>query len=318
MTRESEGTAWRAAARAAFLLAAGALAAWAAGRALPARGPVLEADIGPLAIKGRVLPMMGETLPHPVHFPRPVWLKGLSLRLLDERKALSEQRGMLCHATFVRFERGRSPKAFVNFQDGYNELRLPRGYAVPLEAGTYHLLSMLQSESEDTDRSFYFRSAVDAVPREAEPDLRPLRTVNVGMDGSALGLRPILPEMLHTDGKGCSHWWVPPGVHSFETTFTVPQDGSLKYANFHLHAYAREVRLSEGAQTLYVGRVETDAAGDIVRLPFYSSEEGLPLAAGRRYRYTVTYDNRRGRPVSGMAGMILFIHPAEKGQPASR
>ncbi|MDX6770095.1 MAG: hypothetical protein SF051_11235 [Elusimicrobiota bacterium] len=297
--------------RAAALLAAGFLAARAVdGRPESPSEPVV---FGPLAVKGLVPPMTGETYPHAIRFARPVWLKGFALSLLDERREPAAERGMFCHASFARVVPGGLPRVFLNFQDGYEEFRLPPGYGLPLAAGTYHLLSMLQSGSPDTDRAFHLRRVVDAVPQDEEPGLAPLRTLNVGVEGSALGLRPVQPERLYHDGVRCSHWWVPPGEREFSVSFTAPEDGSVKYLAFHLHAYAKEVRLSEeggrAGAPLYRGRVELDERGEIRRMPFYSSAEGFPLAAGKRYRYSVVYDNTSGAPVSGMAGMIVFYHP---------
>lgn len=289
----------------------------------PSADRVVTQDLGPQAIKGVVLPMMGEGRSYPLPFARPVWLKAVNVTILDEQRKPSDQLGIFCHATFARSSRAPLQQ-YGLFQDGYTDMTFPEGYALALDSGTYHLGVMLQSEHASTDRSLYVRRVVRTIEKSAAPGMRPLRIFYTAIEGNENRLQPILPEMVSSDPKFCTHWQVPPGRSEFATTFRVPQDGSIKYISFHLHPYAREAKLLVDAgpeagpsawKTLYAGEVRLRDDGEIMKMPFYSDSTGLPISAGKRYRFSLTYNNTRSTPVSGMGVIYLFYHAADAQSP---
>lgn len=270
-----------------------------------------------------------------------LWLTGYEAIMVDEAgdKQLSQE--FMCHNSLFldstisdyRALLGTrvygSPRVFTLAQGAYR-IELPPGFAIPFPS---RQALQLQSQVLNLVPEHVGQAVRHKIRSEFVADRslwrkpRPLFLVEA--TGRALLKDPAskvpsaeLPARgrTRTDGLGrvtTGHWQVPPGVHENVTRVTtelsLPFDTTVHYATSHLHPYARWQELRDLTTGTVVYRVEATSSTDgrsLVKIPAYSSTQGLALFANHDYELATEYENTTSKPVTAMS--ILFLYCWDK------
>lgn len=276
-------------------------------------------EIGPLELQGEHMPMHGPYITKSIQFNHPVWIRGISVDLLDEKKQVQRDDGVFCHSSIIMppaspLEHGQR----FALSEGLRELVFPEGYGLPMSAHVQYVLeSMLQSDSASTDKEYYFRVTMDLADRGTHPLLKGLALYRGFVDPSDPKDNPQIPPSWQQGWEKTYHWWVPPGKHEYVRRFRLPVNGTIHYISFHVHKYATRVRfrkISPGKpgeameKVLFSDKITSGDHGRLLKVPVYSSVEGIPVRKDSLYEFAVAYDNVSGAKISGMGIINLFVH----------
>ncbi|MFI5349403.1 MAG: hypothetical protein ACHQ2Z_07660 [Elusimicrobiota bacterium] len=277
-----------------------------------ARGETITRAVGPLELKGVQTAMSGPSANITQKFDRPGWITAFSVRVMDANKNPAEHEGVHCHSVLDNLSepiedrtRYRSLGLSVEnphllLAEGQTEIRFPEGFGVAVDSVTsYDLGSMLQNEDGTKDGSYSFEYKLEFTGAGEKPPLKPLTVFVVKIrDGAGPG----------DPHCGSPVWDAPPGRHVFEKAFEMPCAAQVRVISTHVHRYIRTIELLEEktGKTVYQTPVELDARGYPKEIPTYSSAGGLPLEAGRRYVFRLTYDNPLKHPIAAMGMMLLY------------
>jgi hypothetical protein len=292
---------------AALLLAASAARAENRPRPDAPAGGVIRRVVGPVRLRGVQPPMVGPVGEDEFAFPGPGWIKGYDVRIRDGRGAAADERGIICHSVFREFVQGHllMPREIdgirrmglnLTVTEGANEVRLPEGFGVAVDTSTaYRFQGVLQSSSGANDGDYTFDVDYDYQPLSESPALKTLTVLRVGLRWGGRAF-------------GTGQWEVPPGHHSYSSEFGTQGDVVVHMIDFHLHRYVTKVELLDAGtgRALYAVDVKTGRDGYPIG-PRYSSVDGFPLRAGRRYAFRITYDNPTSRSDTTMALMQLYV-----------
>lgn len=265
---------------------------------VPARGAVRTEVLGPIRLSGVQRPMSGPKAEREITFERAGWIRRVSLRLLDARRAPLPDERLLCHAGFAPPAAQRALKPTLIVNEGLRESSFPEGYGLRVERGDSYLLdAMLQSRSAETDGDYYAEFSIEL----AEPgvELKPLAKFHhyLSPQGSPAARR-ISPMA----------WWVPPGRHEYAQVVSFPVDARIRFIAIHLHRFAKSVRLEDlgAGKVLFEGNTVQDAEGQLLRTPTLTSAEGIPVRREGRYRWSVVYDNPLEERALAMATFHMY------------
>ncbi|MFI5363800.1 MAG: hypothetical protein ACHQ49_17705 [Elusimicrobiota bacterium] len=280
-----------------------------------ARGETITSVLGPVELKGVHTAMDGPSAAVIKKFDRPGWITAFSVHLLDAEKRSADHDGVHCHS--ILDSKSEPDEARMRYRslglsvenphlllsEGQTGIRFPDGFGVAVDTvSTYDLGGMLQNEDGSKEGAYTFEYKLEFADARTTPPLKPLTVLVVKIrDGSA-------PGAPHC---GSVVWDVPPGRHSYEKSFEMPYASRVRYISTHVHRYIEKIELLDErtGKDLYQTRIALDDRGYPKETPSYSSAEGLPLEAGGRYVFKLTYDNRLDHPVAAMGMMLLYESP---------
>lgn len=282
------------------LLLALALPAAAVGDAAAYSLPV---RVGPVALKGLYAPMAGPARDASFRFPRAGWLTGYSVRLTDAKGESAEDRGVFCHAAVrlkgpAAWRGGTMPERFhITLAEGESAFAFPAGFGLAVDTTTrYELAAQLQNGDRRNDGAYTFDASFEVVPAGSSP-LKTLSQFLVSATGPSAG--------------GIASWTAPRGKSSRASAFEAPATGRVHRLAFHIHRWATKLSLRDAASgaVLFESAVENRADGWPARTPGYSSAEGLPLVAGRRYEFRADFDVPDEAGADEMAVARVYFRP---------
>ena len=186
------------------------------------------------------------------------------------------------------------------FSDAYTqELRLPTGFGLRFPADTPVRWITMFNNREDTAARISMRVAIYVIrDRDITNPLRRLRATTRSVK---------LPPL----------FWVPPGLHSFETIFRMPSSGTIHFMGSHVHPYAKSMELFNVSRSerVWQGSTHHNAKGVQISMDTFSSAEGYRVASTETLKIVSVYDNLTDEYTDAMAGMFIFYAPDEAGQP---
>jgi len=274
----------------------------------PARAARLERveELGPVRIHGKAAMMLGPWTARSLEFDKPVALRSLRVELRDGSGRPVRDLSNLCHVTFSysRSLPSDEPWQIATVDATTPRFAFPDGYGFILVPGQrYALNAMAYSDSAAVDRELRFVVVLELEDDPAGAGIRPLRLAQVGIRAKDAGLPGY---------TGPHDWLVPPGRHEYAHEGPAPFSGRLFVIAPHLHPHVAGYRLEEpGGRRLLDVKIAGKTAGGLARPgdTVWADPAGVPVDAGKRYRWTVVYDNTTDHPIPVMASFLSFYAP---------
>jgi hypothetical protein len=249
-----------------------------------------------------------------LRFPETVWIIAYETDIYDA-SGRTPRENFLCH-TFLGNQRVDQQKGHdghvissemrVVFSDAFTRsMRLPEGFGIRLLPEDEALWSpMFNNRTPDVAR-LGMRAVVHFI---RDVDLK----------------KPLRPIYSVLEAVQTPHlFFVPPGRHQKEATFTLDFNGRIHFMGAHIHPYSESIEVLNVARNerVWIGRSKTDAEGQTAGMDVYSSSEGYPVRAGETYMVRSTYNNPKPDHIDAMAGVFIFYErddsPAAEGKPGS-
>lgn len=227
------------------------------------------------------------------HFDEPVWLIGYKTEIFDPQ-GNPPRENHICHTFFSDHMPMEGEEQVLRslYSDAFTrEVRLPEGFGVPIKAGeNVHWMPMFNNRGEQTVK-VGMKYELTLI---REKDLKkPLTTLYSTIRSVA---NPHL-------------FFVAPGRHQQEATFTLPFNGRIHFMATHIHPYGESVELYNVSrrERVWTGARKLDKAGQMVGMETYSNREGYKLQAGETYRVRSSYNNTTDHWIDAMAGVVIFF-----------
>jgi hypothetical protein len=234
-----------------------------------------------------------------LRFPEAVWIIAYETDIYDAT-GQTPQENFLCH-TFLGNQRVDQQKGHdghvissemrVVFSDAFTRsMHLPEGFGIRLSPEDDALWSPMFNNRTSEVTRLGMRAVVHFI-REA--DLK----------------KPLQPIYSILEAVQTPHlFFVPPGRHQKDATFTLDFEGKIHFMGAHVHPYSESIELLNVSRNelVWKGRSKTDEKGETSGMEVYSNSEGYPVHAGETYMVRSTYDNPKPDHIDAMAGVFIF------------
>jgi hypothetical protein len=233
-----------------------------------------------------------------IRFAEPVWIIAYETEIYDEGGRPPAE-NYLCHTFFgtahveqlVRPDGSAIvPEMKGLFSDAFTRsVRLPDGFGIHLGSGEEVEWMPMFNNRTDDDARVSMEARVHVI-RDAEVR-KPMQAVYSVLESVST------PHL----------FYVRPGRHQQETSFTLPFQGRIHVMGAHIHPYAKSIELYDVAaqKQVWNGLVREDGSGHTSGMPLYFDIEGYPVEAGQSFRLTSTYENPNNYPIDAMAGVFI-------------
>lgn len=236
-----------------------------------------------------------------VEFSETVWVVGYETEIVGpdgEPPPANYQ----CHSFLsdVWVEARQDQELSGIFSDAYTQtVRLPTGFGLRFPANKPVRWITMFNNREDTAARISMRVVVYVIrEREITNPLRQLRSTTRSVK---------IPPL----------FWVPPGLHSFETQFRMPSSGTIHFMGSHVHPYAKSMEVFNVSrrERVWQGSTHHNAKGEQISMDTFASSAGYRVASTETLKIISVYDNPTDGYIDAMAGMFIFYSPDEVGQP---
>jgi len=280
-----------------------------------------------------------------------LWITSMSAKVISEdgKKVLSDE--FMCHANLdftsrkqqllFRNARRGPYNRLVTLAQGQTEIRLPKGFGIPVLSTTpLELTTQVLNHNETENLPIKVRQKVTTEyirNRDLDEPLTPLYRqdgayVLVSMTGESAIFNVSDPLDVH-DGASClpgenagtdiykdkygrlfsGHWVVKPGKEINHTVVTekmaLPYDTKIHAVGVHLHPFAESISLKDLTtnKVIYESRPTQKSSGiGLSSVPYYSDNKGMPLRGDHEYEIISVYNNTSSEDQDAMAVLGLY------------
>ena len=253
---------------------------------------------GPYDLDGEKLQQMPAGFV-PIQFEEPVWIVGYSTEMVDaEGEQLSND--LHCHTILAApiVERwqahqlnGRPFRGL--YTDGFTRrIVLPEGFGLFVPGGEHLELQPMFNNRDDARVAAGMAITAHFVRAGDLPEpLTPLYTTVAAVADPHL-------------------YMVAPGEDVREREFRIPYSGTIHAMGVHIHPYGREIALinkSHDDEIVWSSVGEVGPDGQLINMPFYSSQQGYRFTPEDRFAIRARYFNPTEVEQDAMAGLFLFF-----------
>ena len=284
--------------------------------------------------------------------PELLWITGYRATVVEPDGRTPVPPEFMCHSNLAFDSRRHArlfgwtklpPNRLFTVSQGQSEIRLPRGFGIPVrtDEGLALTTQVLNHNAPDTTLDVRVKVTIEYVrQRDLDAPLRPLylKAANalVRLDASRGGYG-VSPGH-HDAGEGAEHgraasdrviedpygrefaghWTIPPGRQENTTDVTqwmnLSADEVVHFIAVHVHPFARALVLEDVTAGRTLFRSEMTGYPDRIgleRVTSFADTAGIVLARDHRYELRSEYENTSGQSQEAMAVMYMYLFDRE-------